>query len=303
MLSNENKNGEAAHVLDEAMQHRFDLSSMNEFHTERMKVAESFEVFLAHAPREAAKIGTGDEEPQDVDEPEYLFDNDAASAFNESLPLSSWLRAARARALVSNLKANIAQAGWVRSVLIAKDVQPFADVLAAVKPEYAAQLGTFAKQSAAERQFAEIFWMLHHPELGTDVRADLPRITKDGLIDVFRDNWWCAHGQNPWGSPQPQRVASVHFLNAEQRHELAAETTELNDAGPAPVFLSKKCVEWVQAHPQDARNAEALALAVKTSRLVQCNGGDSTYVERAFRLLHNKYPNSDWTKKTPYWFK
>jgi hypothetical protein len=24
--------------------------------------------------------------------------------------------------------------------------------------------------------------------------------------------------------------------------------------------------------------------------------------KRAFDLLHNKYPNSEWTKKTPYWF-
>jgi hypothetical protein len=45
-----------------------------------------------------------------------------------------------------------------------------------------------------------------------------------------------------------------------------------------------------------------LALAVKSSRF-GCKDSQTTKMSReSFSLLHNKYPSSAWTKKTPYWY-
>ncbi|HZS53146.1 MAG TPA: hypothetical protein VFA65_01985 [Bryobacteraceae bacterium] len=299
-LTSANKNSEAAKLLDETLTSpaagRFDLSAINQFHAERMRVAENFEGFLKYAPRKVIAISDVFDTNPVRSAPEYLFDDDAASVFNQYLPLGSWRRAADTISLPPNLRVNIAQAGWVRSILIDSDPNAFANALAQLKPSYTVQMKSFASLASEEKRFAEIFWMLHHPELNINVRADLPRFTKDGKIDDFRDNWWCDASPH-----QPPPQSQPPFITPAQKSEVEQELDKLNAAGAAREFLSRATVEWAAAHPDDSRNPEALALAVKTSRY-GC-GGDSTYVERAFRLLHSRYPNSTWAKQTPYWFK
>lgn len=58
-----------------------------------------------------------------------------------------------------------------------------------------------------------------------------------------------------------------------------------------------------KADPKDMAAAEALALAVRTTRY-GCNwhGGHGSYSKAAQQLLTKRFAGSDWQIKTPYWF-
>jgi len=308
MLTLSNQKVEAVKVLDEVLDSpasaTLDLSSINKFHEERMQVDGSFEEFLKDVPRKVAFTYEEDEnDAQRAAEPKYLFDADAAFLFNQKLPLRLWQQAANSKALAANIRADIARAGWVRSVVSGSDSQQFAATLAALKPLYAGDLAGFSRLSESERTFAEVFWVLHHPELTLDVRAGLPRISKDGSIDPYRDNWWCGIGRQTIGPEYTNSLATPPFVKPPDAAEAEEEKAEVTHAGIAPAFLAREVVGWANAHRDDSRNPEALALAVKSARY-SCTDEESVkYSERAFRLLHTRYPNSDWTKRTPYWFK
>jgi len=48
--------------------------------------------------------------------------------------------------------------------------------------------------------------------------------------------------------------------------------------------------------------AEGLYRAVRATRHGCGNDTKGKYSKDAFRLLQRRYPKSEWTKKTPYWF-
>jgi hypothetical protein len=41
---------------------------------------------------------------------------------------------------------------------------------------------------------------------------------------------------------------------------------------------------------------------VRASRYGCTESTGENYSKQAFELLHKRYPESQWTKKTPYWF-
>ena len=69
---------------------------------------------------------------------------------------------------------------------------------------------------------------------------------------------------------------------------------------PAPEYLASQTVEWVRNNPNDPRAPEALHLAVHAVRY-GC-GAAKGASKAAFQLLHEKYPESGWAKKTKYWY-
>jgi hypothetical protein len=102
-----------------------------------------------------------------------------------------------------------------------------------------------------------------------------------------------ATGQNP-----PPR-----FLSPGEVERGAKEWSTLSAFGAAPNYIVRQVMQWANTHRNDPRVPEALHLAVKTTRF-GCTDKDSPrWSKAAFDLLHRNYPNSPWTKKTPYWFK
>jgi hypothetical protein len=67
-------------------------------------------------------------------------------------------------------------------------------------------------------------------------------------------------------------------------------------------YLCSEAVAWAEAHPQDARVPESLALAVEATHYGPVDAESTKWSKRAFDLLHKKYPASEWTKRTKYWY-
>jgi len=69
---------------------------------------------------------------------------------------------------------------------------------------------------------------------------------------------------------------------------------------PAPEYLTAQTVAWASSHTGDPRAAEALHLAVRAARY-GC-GAKAGVSKTAFQLLHSRYPDSEWARRTKYWY-
>jgi hypothetical protein len=170
-------------------------------------------------------------------------------------------------------------------------------------------------KDANSRRFAAVFLMLNFPGLRPYAQTGFGRLTPSGKIDDFRDNWWCPFRPSQ-DTPDYYRVASTmpeplqllypdgapkaHFLSPDQQARGQAEWKRLTELPPAPEYLAVQTVEWVRNNPDDPRAPEALHLAVRAARF-GC-GAKKGASKEAFQLLHEKYPDSEWARKTKYWY-
>ena len=144
-------------------------------------------------------------------------------------------------------------------------------------------------------------------------------------IDALRDNWWCSFEAKTDSGvgyetrlngrgyarrdpvmasfrPQPNEPDRLAFLTDAQRHDAAEEWAALQKIDTAPNELGRWATQWVEAHPTDPRAPKILYQVVRATRYGCTNAQTGAISHRAFTLLHRRYPNSEWAKKTPYWF-
>jgi hypothetical protein len=324
------RSAEARTKLDDILQnHRSQLnvSSLNLFQQQRMVVSTSLNDFLTFAQRLPAGFSwneDGREIPADAAEigdesksltGKVLFDSDAAGILNRRMPLSLLSVAASNSGLPNHLRLDMAQAAWLRSVLLNDHATATALVpkLEALVPAMAPFLKDYAAAREPDaKKFAAIYAWLKFPGLEPVVDAGPGRGTLEEQ-DSYRDNWWCsaaalstetpAGEEKTLGSGIPAEKMSPSFLTTAQRAGAEREYTTLASFGAAPNYLCRQAIEWATKHPSDPRAPEALHLAVKTTRYGCTDKQTGRWSKAAHDFLHKNYPGNEWTKKTPYWFK
>jgi hypothetical protein len=324
LLTARNDRDEARKWADQALAAHLGPSAHNAFLAERFALARDFPEFLRHAPRQpvAATGVMADEEMEDqwrkVDTG-LTFDWDSAAAFNLRLPLRYWIEAASSEALPLRLRGEIAQAGWVRAVLLDRPEQArkFAARAAELRPELAESMRRYiAEQAPDTARFLAAFAMLRNPGLVPIVRTGFGRLTKVNQIDNFRDNWWMldagnmrwfySMGNDETGNvvqSQRRNAPALDFLSAAERAQGESESKDLQTNTPvAPDYLCAQTLSWARAHRDDPRVPEALYLCVRATHLGMTGPETSAWSKRAFQLLHTRYPKSDWAEKTKYWY-
>src|SRR4029077_17182780 len=111
------------------------------------------------------------------------------------------------------------------------------------------------------------------------------------------------HLSSPLQALYPEgKISSPAFLSSEDRANAAKERAELESQTAAPNWLGKRALDYANAHPDDPRVPEALHLVVRARRYGCYDSPSENYSKPAFSLLHKRYPDNPWTKKTPYWF-
>jgi hypothetical protein len=305
---------------------KLDLSDRNSFYAERMKVAASFEEFLKFAQRvpAGASWDEGAEAPPDTDPDSPLsdfksgrttLDADGAYVLNQHMPLRLIAAAATDKAVSPALRSNIAMAAWTRAVLlgdegVAAQMTPLVPVLSA----YAAE------KDPDRRSFSALLLMLKNPGLHPYVDSGFGRETELNKIDEYRDNWWCTFGVKKEEQfyadyyktrselrelieLYPKAPPSAKFLAAADRAAGDAEWKRLSALPAAPTYLSAAVVAYAQAHLDDPRVPEALALAVRSTRYGCTDGGTGKASKQAYDLLHAKFPKSDAAARSKFWYK
>jgi outer membrane protein assembly factor BamD (BamD/ComL family) len=66
--------------------------------------------------------------------------------------------------------------------------------------------------------------------------------------------------------------------------------------------LTNQVLAYAKQHPQDPRVPQALHLAIRSTRFGCTNAETSRLSKTAFDFLHERYPQSEWTAKTKYYY-
>ena len=253
-----------------------------------------------------------------------MFDEQTSVILTEKLPTGVLAQLSADSALPTRLRELVARSAFTRAALLddAQSGPLIAHHLLELDPSLKRELQTYLSADSAEsRRFAAFFLILRQPGMHPYVDAGVGREMAPDRIDIFQNNWWCSwqprstddyrlNYYNVWtGSAyefRPSRVCSnltsPAILDAASRSEAEAEFLRLKSLGPADQVLGDAVISWANMHPEDSRIPEALH---NINRVYRYGCGETTqlnYSKIAFELLHKKYPDSEWTRKTPYWF-
>ena len=311
-------------------------SAKNQFLALRMKLATNLQDFLKFAPRFSNDVEAYPNPPEGAATPASAsashFDADASVVFTEKLPLRMLVEAAKSTTLPKPLRRDLLIAAWTRAILLdqdatARELVPIAQELV---PEAAAEFAEYSRTTDVEAlRFAAVFAILRNPGFRPFVtagyaRGNLYTFGEPGFnkLDNLHDNWWCSLTPTPenesygrdyyrmfikLSSPLQEiypegKFPSPLLLTPDERATTDKEHADLEAQSAAPNWLGKRALDWANAHPDDPRVPEALHLVVRSWRYGCTESSAQNYSKAAYDLLHKRYPASEWTKQTPYWF-
>lgn len=329
----------ARQQLDQLLAQRgsaLSYSARNQFVALRMKLSSSLEDFLKFAPRfsnDAEVYPNPPEGPATPASPRAAhFDSDASVVFTEKLPLRILVEAAKSATLPKPLRRDVLIAAWTRAILLDQDAtaRELASTAQELVPEAAAEFAEYSRTTDVESlRFAAVLAILRNPGFRPFVTAGYPRgnlytVGEPGFnkLDNLHDNWWCSLTPTPenqsyardyyrmfinLSSPLQEiyfedKLPSPIFLTADDRAAAEKEHAELDAQSAAPNWLGKRALGWANTHPDDPRVPEALHFVVRAWRYGCTESSGTNYSKAAYDLLHKRYPSSEWTKQTPYWF-
>ena len=333
ILAESGKNDEARKELDlflNAHTKGLPVSSLNLFLSLRLMLARSFDEFLQFSVRPPAGVygGGGDWGPSDSPwlesehskNPEFtggFLGPDARAILQGQMRIRDLIRAASSDTMPSAVRREIAQAAWVRSVILDNSgtLAAVTPILAKLAPQLKENVETvLAISPGPERKFVAAMTVLRFPGLSLEVGALLPERGSLDEVNHYRMNWWPEQNsperrkgflsdRDPVQQLyQSGRIGAPNFQSSSDREMVEAEWKQIARTPTAPNYLTEVVLEWAKSHPDDTRVPEALHLAVLSSRYGQ-NDDDTGHLSMlAFQLLHKRYPKSEWAKKTPYWF-
>ncbi len=304
---------EARQWADQALNGKLLLSSRNRMLFERMKLAQNWNDFLRFAPRRPEPHLTLYDDEQADDDGNWvkvgdLFDADATAVLNRDVPLMLLSDGARNPRLPKQLQMILAQRGFARALILGRlaQMREFMQRIVELNPAdagIAQEILTTADAPAA--RFAGVMLLL---------RTSAPKAIFDPASPPSDFHRAHSPGSIYWGFSQTPaqtdpRNVPVDLSFQSRRSTKAQADLEWNAleerADCGATFAENEALQWAVKHPEDKRVPEALYLVVQTTYL-GCRGYDDGHVgknsHQAFDLLHKRYPNSEWTKKTKYWY-
>jgi hypothetical protein len=253
-----------------------------------------------------------------------LFDTDAAFALNHNFPLTELATAAESSVLPQNLRYQIAQAAWVRAVLldqpaIAHRMTPLLiDCRAAWKPV----LDAYDSATTADaRHAAGLLALMRFASTEPSVRDGVERRNGFAAYDQYRQNWWCttvpaAHqtvdelpavkGAADTSGADGSQFRTIHpsqplFLTAAQIAAAQQEVAALEKFPDATEYFGREALAWQKSHPHDPQTPDLLGEAFRVQRNSCATEAASSTGHALFDILHQQYPQSEWTRRYTTW--
>ncbi len=295
---------------------RFPTSTQNKFLSQRMIVSDSLNEFLTYSQRKPAVFAWSDDGTEAGDElrkedglypwkDRTMFDFDSVAFFNHRMPLETLKIAALSPKLPVHLQKFVITAAWMRAFLL-RDRAMQAELtprFSQASPELRAKFTPYANaRTPVEQEANGLLFVLSYPILQPYVPPGTGRgEIEPQSIDTFRGNWWCTDEANPFEKSQIE-ASEPDFLDTSQKAAAAKEEIDLRSLGNSATNLTRRAIEFSKANPSHRLVPQLLHLAVRSTRYGCGDKDTGTFSKEAYNLLHQKYPRSPWTKRTPYWF-
>ena len=326
LLLEADKRAEAKKLLDEILANSFEsypISAQNKFLAQRMILSENLTEFLKFARRKAATFVWSDDANEEGDDlksdkalqpwtKREMFDEDSVAFFNEKMPLSVLREAALNEQLPEHLKKFLVSAVWTRAFLLGNEAieREFTPLMTRSAKEFAPLFSKYANAAnPSDRESAALLVILNYPVIQPYIPSGFGRDNSPpDSIDRIRGNWWCAEDEtgkdessyNHYGFNYPQSYPN--FLTATNTADAIREHKQIVASGNSATFLARRAVEFAGKNPNQPSTPEILHLAVRATRYGCTDAETLKYSKQAFTILHQKYPKSPWTAKTPYFF-
>ena len=265
-----------------------------------------------------------------------LFDTDAAVALNRDMPLRLLAVAAESNALPENLRFQVAQSAWARSVLLDRPeiARRMAPLLIACRAAWKPVLDAYnAAATPEQRHAAGLFALMRFASTEPSVREAEERRNGFATYDEYRQNWWCTtvpkagldvdyqpgyRGDASGGAELPAPPPPL-FLTSADLAEARAEVALLEKVPNASTYFAQQALAWMKLHPQDPQTPELLGQAdrvlrnsCRVERPYDSKTGQPTgdphdpnltanLAHALFDALHTHYPSSAWAKRYSSW--
>ncbi len=296
------------------------LSTKNMFLRLRLVAASDFADFMKYAERRPVAVGAeGFDEMNEVCQQDKStgackrdFLDPMAAKQLDWMPLSYWMTAVNTLKAGAELRQEMVLATWTRAWLT--DDWAVADHAARVTEQEVKGASKFldtflGSGDLATKKFAGAFAILHWPGVQPTMNVGSLRDDRLDEINNFRQNWWCGLKEQMVfqqatenKTPTALKPDFPAFLSASDRNMAQTTQAKILSSAVAPNYLVPIVLSWAKAHPDDPRVPEALALSVKATRFGCTDDRTTGFSKAAFTLLHGKYPQSEWAKKTKYYY-
>jgi hypothetical protein len=240
------------------------------------------------------------------------FDDRSAKLMNSQMPLSLLVQVCSNGKLPANLRANVTQAAWVRSVILGDNAarKQLSPLLAAAIPSMAPLLKQTDSGSAAQQNFSTAFLILNNPGMRPYVTPGAMRDEPWGKLDTYNDNWWgdkpnatefAADDASTSAAPAKRNDFPALLTNA-QLAGGADEQKRIVKSGTGPTYLGTQVVSYATTNKTDSRIPEALSLVVRASHYGFRDAHSTAVSKQAFQILHRDYPKDPFTIKTKFYY-
>ena len=234
-----------------------------------------------------------------------LFAPEAADVINTLFTLPMLLDAMAAPELSDYQRSRLAIAAWIKA-LFAGDLDMavrMADTIGETAPHLAEAMNDF--KSAADKRFEAAWIVLHHPGFSPLLRAgvgrtdfDAPAADRIGL-SMSGENWWCTDEFTFSVTTNLAAKTVPYFARGSNGERPRTRTTEPPPS--AAGFFGPWVIRYARDNLDDPRVPRALHRVVFATRY-SCTSGPASVSRNAHAMLHKHFPDSEWTKKTPYWY-
>ena len=232
-----------------------------------------------------------------------LFPNEATRVISVVFTPKMILDVLDVEGLSDYQRSRLAISGWVKALLA--DNLELALELAVWIGKYAPPLVEAMNRFKAsdDKRFEAAWIVFNHPAFSPWVRADIGcthlrgRPVSDRLALERRGcNWWCKREAYHWPETTSRSFRLPKFAVG-----MDWENLGMFDPPSATEFFGPHVIHYAEENLDDSRVPRALHRVVFATRY-SCAGGPGSVSQRAYAILHENFSDSEWAKKTPYWY-
>lgn len=268
-----------------------------------------------------------------------FLDNKAKAIFESKIPLSKQLDLVLRNDVFGPKQTEFLRLVTMVRAFLLKDydsAREIALVLAKNNAEIEKDLSNFIFATTNEdKEFYAVVFMLRYPGIGVRIYDDamVDKSTESSVKNTAlygRSNYKEIFNYNEerWDYCQPTQYApskeddqfndngtyvpiytwqnnynldfAKKIITNSDQEEAKQELNKIFQQVPANYFASV-VLSYAKSHPNNTAIPEALHNVVLSTKFAGCSDDKtSSFSQKAFQMLHSKYPKSYWTKQTPY---